>query len=86
MKLFHLIKFFSLQKLALRLGAMGMAIVLWLFVMSDKEYSIIMKMPLVARNISAQKALKEEVPEFAQVRLIGTGNELLKAYLLKNFF
>ena len=86
MKLFHLIKFFSLQKLALRLGALGMAIVLWLFVMSDKEYSIIMKMPLVARNISAQKALKEEVPEFAQVRLIGTGNELLKAYLLKNFF
>ena len=86
MKLFQSIKFFSLQKLALRLGALGMAIVLWLFVVSDKEYSIIMNMPLVARNISAQKALKEEVPEFAQVRLFGTGNELLKAYLLKNFF
>ena len=52
----------SFQKLALRIGAFGMAIILWLFVVSEEEYSIIMSMPIEARNISAQKALKEEVP------------------------
>ena len=76
----------SFQKLALRIGAFGMAIVLWLFVVSEEEYSIIMSMPIEARNISAQKALKEEVPEFAQVRFTGTGNSILKAFILKKFF
>ena len=45
-----------------------------------------MKVPLEVRNISAKKTLKEEVPSTVQVRFLGTGHELLKAFLLKDFY
>jgi len=44
-----------------------------------------MELPIEARNLSAQKAHREEVPQFASVRLKGTGRDLFKAVLLKNF-
>ncbi len=45
-----------------------------------------MNIPLEVRNISAKKTLKEEVPSMVQVRFSGTGHELLKAFLLKDFY
>ena len=73
------------QSLGMRLGAVGLALLLWVFVVSDNEYSMIIDMPIEARNLSAQKAHKKEVPEYAQVRLKGTGRALFKTLLLKNF-
>ena len=69
----------------MRLGAVGLAILLWVFVVSDNEYSMVIDMPIEARNLSAQKAHKKEVPEYAQVRLKGPGRALFKTLLLKNF-
>ncbi len=77
---------FSRQKLVLRIGAFGLAVLLWVFVVSDNQYSMVLKIPIEARNLSAKKALKEEVPAFAQVRFSGTGRALFKAMLLKDFF
>ena len=45
-----------------------------------------MNIPLEVRNISAKKTLKKEVPSMVQVRFSGTGHELLKAFLLKDFY
>ena len=45
-----------------------------------------MDIPLEVRNISAKKTLKKEVPSMVQVRFSGTGHELLKAFLLKDFY
>ena len=45
-----------------------------------------MNIPLEVRNISAKKTLKEEVPSMVQARFSGTGHELLKAFLLKDFY
>ena len=73
------------QSLGMRLGAVGLALLLWVFVVSDNEYSMIIDMPIEARNLSAQKAHKKEVPEYAQVRLKGPGRALFKTLLLKNF-
>ena len=73
------------QSLGMRLGAVGLALLLWVFVVSDNEYSMIIDMPIEARNLSAQKAHKKEVPEYAQVRLKGSGRALFKTLLLKNF-
>lgn len=42
-------------------------------------------MPIEARNLSKQKAHKEEVPQMATVRLKGRGLDLFKASLLKRF-
>jgi len=77
---------FSHQKLVLRLGALGLAALLWVFVVSDNQYTMVLEIPIEARNLSAKKALKEEVPEFAQARFAGTGRALFKAMLLKDFF
>ena len=73
------------QSLGMRLGAVGLALLLWVFVVSENEYSMVMDMPIEARNLSAQKAHKKEVPEYAQVRLKGPGRALFKTLLLKNF-
>lgn len=69
----------------MRFGAVGLAIFLWIFVVSGNEYFMVIAMPIEARNLSAQKAHKKEVPEYAQVRLKGTGRDLFKSILLKRF-
>tara|TARA_Y100001958_G_C21229149_1_gene554693 strand:+ start:181 stop:1116 length:936 start_codon:yes stop_codon:yes gene_type:complete len=67
-------------------GAFILAISLWLFVISNNTYNMIVDMPIEARNLSAQHALNKEVPKVAKVRLKGTGRSLFKSFLLKSFF
>ncbi len=45
-----------------------------------------MSIPLEVRNISAKKTLKEEVPSTIQARFSGTGHELLKSFIFKDFY
>ena len=73
------------QKLSLLFGALGLALLLWIFVVSQNEYTLILDLPIEARNLNVQKAYKEEVPPSASVRLRGTGRDLFKSFLLKNF-
>tara|TARA_B100001248_G_C27374044_1_gene453195 strand:+ start:829 stop:1764 length:936 start_codon:yes stop_codon:yes gene_type:complete len=68
------------------LGAFILAISLWLFVISNNTYNMVVDMPIEARNLSTQHALNKEVPKFAKVRLKGTGRSLFKSYILKSFF
>ena len=77
--------FFSLQKIGIRLGAISLASLLWIFVISENIYLIVVDMPVEARNLPARHALKEEVPESAKVRLRGTGRSLFKTILLSRF-
>ncbi|HJN98354.1 MAG TPA: hypothetical protein QGF51_05170, partial [Candidatus Marinimicrobia bacterium] len=73
------------QRIALPFGAFGLALLLWVFVVSENEYSIVMDLPIEARNLNVQKAHREEVPQFANVRLKGTGRDLFKAFILKKY-
>jgi len=73
------------QKLVLGLGSTGLAILLWLFVVSGNVYIMSFEMPIEARNLSKQKAHREEVPQIATVRLKGRGLDLFKASILKRF-
>ena len=77
--------FFSLQKIGVRLGAISLASLLWIFVISENIYLMVVDMPVEARNLPARHALKEEVPEYAKVRLRGTGRSLFKTILLSRF-
>ncbi|NOZ76064.1 MAG: hypothetical protein GXO90_11955 [FCB group bacterium] len=78
--------FLKRQNILLRLGALGLAAILWLFVVSGNQYNWVLSLPLEVRNLSARKALREEVPQTAQVRFRGSGRSLFKAYLLKDFY
>ena len=73
------------QKLSLLTGAFGLALLLWIFVVSENEYTLILDLPIEARNLNVQKAHKKEVPPTASVRLRGTGRDLFKSFLLKNY-
>jgi YbbR domain-containing protein len=67
-------------------GAFSLAVLLWLFVVSENEYRMVIDVPIEARNLSVGKALKEEVPATARVRFAGRGRALFKAWLLKRFY
>ena len=73
------------QKFSLFFGTFGLALLLWIFVVSENKYTLILDLPIEARNLNVQKAHQEEVPPFASVRLRGTGRDLFKSFLLKNF-
>jgi YbbR domain-containing protein len=73
------------EKIPLFMGAFGLALLLWIFVVSENKYTLVLDLPIEARNLNAQKAHKEEVPPSASVRLRGTGRDLFKSLLLKNF-
>ena len=75
----------SKKKLMLPFGAFMMALLVWVFVISNNEYSMKVDIPIEARNLNAQRAHKEEVPEFASVILKGKGRDLFKTYLFRNF-
>ena len=73
------------QKFFLFLGSFSLSLILWIFVVSKDEYTMVLELPIEARNLNVQKALKKEVPSSAKVRLMGTGRDLFKSFLLKNF-
>ena len=66
------------------IGAFSLATLLWLFVISDEQYTMVIDFPIEARNLNAQKTYLKEVPKFASVMLKGKGRDLFKAYILQN--
>ena len=86
MKFFDIIESLVSRKIILRLGAFGLAILLWVFIVSGEMYEMVITVPIEVRNLSEQKALREKVPEIAQVRFEGTGRMLFKTLLLKGFY
>jgi len=73
------------RKIAIPFGSLILALLLWLFVVSGNEYDLILDLPIEARNLSAQMAHKEEVPSYASIKIRGTGRNLFKSILLKNY-
>ena len=66
-------------------GAFSLAVILWLFVVSGNQYTMMLDIPIEARNLNSQKTYLEEVPEFASVILKGKGRDLFKSFLLKKY-
>ena len=67
------------------LGAFCLAVLLWLFVISGNHYTMMLDMPIEARNLNAQKTYLEEVPGSASVILEGKGRDLFKSFILKSY-
>ena len=67
------------------LGAFSLATILWLFVISGDQYTMIIDFPIEARNLNAQKAYLKEVPNYAAVMLKGKGRDLFKAFILQKY-
>ena len=86
MKESNFITFINSKQLGARLGAFGLAIFLWLFVVSNNNYSTIINIPIEVRNLNERKkAYKKEIPQIAKVRFKGKGRSIIKSLLLKDF-
>ena len=79
------VKSYISREIAIPFGSLFLAFLLWLFVVSEKEYDLVLDLPIEARNLSAQMAHKEEVPSYASIKIRGTGRNLFKSILLKNY-
>ena len=73
------------KNIAFPVGAFLLATILWLFVVSGDQYTMIIDLPIEARNLNAQKAYLEEVPAYASVMLKGKGRDLFKSFLLQQY-
>ncbi len=67
------------------LGAFLLAVLLWLFVISGNQYTMMLDIPIEARNLNSQKTYLEEVPGHASVILKGNGRNLFKSFLLQKY-
>ena len=74
-----------IQNVFFPIGAFCLAVLLWVFVISGEQYTMILELPIEARNLNVQKTYLEEVPQYASVMLKGKGRDLFKAYLLRNY-
>ena len=73
------------QNIFFPLGAFSLATILWLFVISGDQYTMIIDFPIEARNLNAQKTYLKEVPNSAAVMLKGRGRDLFKAFILQKY-
>ena len=81
------ISFFTsfFKNIAFPVGAFLLAMLLWLFVVSGDQYTMMLDLPIEARNLNSQKTYLEEVPGYASVILKGKGRDLFKSYILQNY-
>lgn len=66
-----------------RLNLLLLAIFLWLFVVTGREYEAATEIPLVVKNISSDKILISDLPDKVEVRFKGIGRSLI---VLNTFF
>jgi YbbR domain-containing protein len=82
----NFITFLNNKQFGARLGSFGLAVFLWLFVVSNNNYSTIINIPIEVRNLNERKkAYKKEIPQTAKVRFKGKGRSIIKTLLLKDF-
>ncbi|MCK4577612.1 MAG: YbbR-like domain-containing protein [Candidatus Marinimicrobia bacterium] len=71
--------------LVYKLGAVGLAIILWFVSISNSHFEADVSLPIEIRNIRVGKALGEEAPRTAVLRFRGNGRTLVKLFLLLPF-
>jgi YbbR domain-containing protein len=61
-----------------------LAIIIWLFVVTGKEYEMVFDLPIKIENLKPGKVVISELPSQAQVRLKGSGRSLIFLVLFAN--
>ncbi|MFB0517197.1 MAG: YbbR-like domain-containing protein [Candidatus Neomarinimicrobiota bacterium] len=68
-----------------KLVAVGLAVILWFFSISNSQFEANAEFPIEIRNIQEGKTLSQEAPQTATIRFKGTGRALAKLYLFLPF-
>jgi YbbR domain-containing protein len=70
-----------IENYKVKLALFVMAVFLWFFVVSSREYVQVMKVPLRVVNLPDEKLFLEEPPSTVQVRFRGKGTSLILLYI-----
>ncbi len=71
--------------LVYKAGAVGLAVIVWFFSISNSLFDADVELPIEIRNIREGKALGQETPRKATLRFHGTGRSLAKLFILLPF-
>lgn len=56
MKISDILESITSRKIGLRLGAFGLAIILWVFIVSSEMYEMVLTVPIEVRNLSERNS------------------------------
>jgi len=73
------------DNLSIKISSLIIALTLWLFVVTGSEYVHVIKIPIHLRNFQSGRILANEIPEFAEVKMRGTGRQFLNNQLATTF-
>ena len=73
------------DNLSIKISSLIIALTLWLFVVTGSEYVHVVKIPIHLRNLQKGRILANKIPEFAEVRMRGTGRQFLSNQLTTTF-
>ena len=73
------------NNLSIKISSVIIALTLWLFVVTGSEYVHVVNIPIHLRNMQTGRILANEIPEFAKVRMRGTGRQFLNNQLTTAF-
>lgn len=73
------------NNLSIKISSLAIALTLWIFVVTGSEYVHVIEVPIKLRNVQPDRVLAEQIPEFAKVRMRGTGRQFLNNMLRTTF-
>jgi len=71
--------------MSIKISSLAIALTLWIFVVTGSEYVHVIEVPIKLRNVQPDRVLAEQIPEFAKVRMRGTGRQFLNNMLRTTF-
>ena len=71
--------------MSIKISSLIIALTLWLFVVTGSDYVHVVKIPIHLRNLQQGRILANEIPEFAELRMRGTGRQFLNNQLTTVF-
>lgn len=80
-------KFFGTisDNLSIKISSLVIALTLWIFVVTGSEYVHVIEVPIKLRNLQPDRVLAQQIPEFAEVKMRGTGRQFLNNMLRATF-
>ena len=73
------------NNMSIKISSLAIALTLWIFVVTGSEYVHVIEVPIKLRNVQPDRVLAEQIPEFARVRMRGTGRQFLNNMLRTTF-
>ena len=71
--------------MSIKISSLAIALTLWIFVVTGSEYVHVIEVPIKLRNVQPDRVLAEPIPEFAKVRMRGSGRQFLNNMLRTTF-